>query len=100
MATWLERSGAQHVHAHFGTNSTEVVMLAHALGGPGYSFTAHGPEEFDKPEFLGMARKVSPQLAEEVDQRLKDFAERYPQNAAANYLFRVLAGASSQTESS
>jgi colanic acid/amylovoran biosynthesis glycosyltransferase len=59
VATWLERSGAQHVHAHFGTNSTEVVMLAHALGGPGYSFTAHGPEEFDKPEFLGMARKIA-----------------------------------------
>ena len=58
LATWLERSGAQHVHAHFGTNSTEVVMLAHALGGPGYSFTAHGPEEFDKPEFLGLARKI------------------------------------------
>ena len=56
---WLEQAGAQHVHAHFGTNSTEVVMLAHALGGPGYSFTAHGPEEFDKPEFLGMARKIS-----------------------------------------
>ena len=24
-------------------------MLAHALGGPPYSFTVHGPEEFDKP---------------------------------------------------
>ena len=59
VANWLERSGAQHVHAHFGTNSTEVVMLAHALGGPGYSFTAHGPEEFDKPEFLGLARKIA-----------------------------------------
>ena len=55
---WLEDAGVQHVHAHFGTNSTEVVMLAQALGGPGYSFTAHGPEEFDKPEFLGMARKI------------------------------------------
>jgi glycosyltransferase involved in cell wall biosynthesis len=59
VAGWLEQTGAQHVHAHFGTNSTEVVMLARALGGPGYSFTAHGPEEFDKPEFLGLARKIS-----------------------------------------
>ena len=25
---WLKESGARHVHAHFGTNSTEVVMLA------------------------------------------------------------------------
>ena len=59
VVNWLERSGAQHVHAHFGTNSTEVVMLAHALGGPGYSFTAHGPEEFDKPEVLGLGRKIA-----------------------------------------
>jgi len=56
---WLRASGVEHVHAHFGTNSAEVVMLVQALGGPSYSFTAHGPEEFDKPEFLGMARKIA-----------------------------------------
>lgn len=55
---WLEASGAQHVHAHFGTNSTEVVMLVNALGGPTYSFTVHGPEEFDKPEFIHLAEKI------------------------------------------
>jgi len=55
---WLQASGAEHVHAHFGTNSTEVVMLANALGGPRYSFTVHGPEEFDKPQFLHMGEKV------------------------------------------
>ncbi len=55
---WLKQSGAQHVHAHFGTNSAEVVMLANALGGPSYSFTVHGPEEFDKPQFLGLAEKI------------------------------------------
>ena len=55
---WLERFGASHVHAHFGTNSTEVVMLARSLGGPGYSFTVHGPEEFDKPEFIKLREKV------------------------------------------
>jgi tetratricopeptide (TPR) repeat protein len=38
-------------------------------------------------EFLGKARKVSPELAEEVDRRLEDFAERYPENAATNYYF-------------
>ncbi len=58
IAPWLEDFGAHHVHAHFGTNSAEVVMLAHILGGPEYSFTVHGPEEFDKPEFLGMREKV------------------------------------------
>jgi len=35
-----------------------VVMLANALGGPSYSFTVHGPEEFDKPQFLHMGEKV------------------------------------------
>lgn len=56
---WLEAHPVDHVHAHFGTNSTEVVMLAHALGGPGYSFTVHGPEEFDKPEALHLGDKIN-----------------------------------------
>ncbi|BBH45962.1 glycosyltransferase [Pseudomonas sp. KU43P] len=55
---WLQAFGAEHVHAHFGTNSTEVVMLANALGGPAFSFTVHGPEEFDKPQFLHVGEKV------------------------------------------
>jgi glycosyltransferase involved in cell wall biosynthesis len=55
---WLRASGAVHVHAHFGTNAAEVAMLVRALGGPTYSFTVHGPEEFDKPEFLHIREKV------------------------------------------
>lgn len=55
---WLRSYGASHVHAHFGSNSAEVVMLVHVLGGPPYSFTVHGPDEFDKPEFMGIAEKV------------------------------------------
>lgn len=58
VVAWLRESGAAHVHAHFGTNSAEVAMLAHALGGPAYSFTVHGPEEFDAPRCLGIAEKV------------------------------------------
>lgn len=55
---WLRSSGVTHVHSHFGTNAAEVAMLAHALGGPRYSFTVHGPLEFDKPQFLGLSEKV------------------------------------------
>jgi len=55
---WLQRAGTRHLHAHFGTNSAEVAMLVHALGGPPYSFTVHGPEEFDQPEFLHLAEKI------------------------------------------
>lgn len=58
LLSWLQAFGARHVHAHFGTNSTEVVMLASALGGPAYSFTVHGPEEFDKPQFIHLGEKV------------------------------------------
>jgi glycosyltransferase involved in cell wall biosynthesis len=55
---WLHDFGAAHLHAHFGTNPAEVAMLANALGGPPYSFTVHGPEEFDKPEFLHLNEKI------------------------------------------
>jgi glycosyltransferase involved in cell wall biosynthesis len=55
---WLKQAGARHVHAHFGTNPAEVVMLAHTMGGTPYSFTVHGPEEFDKPEHLGLGEKI------------------------------------------
>jgi glycosyltransferase involved in cell wall biosynthesis len=58
MSSWLKSFEALHIHAHFGTNSTEVVMLAHALGAPPYSFTVHGPEEFDQPQFLGIGEKI------------------------------------------
>ena len=37
----------EHIHAHFSTNATAVAMLSRVMGGPNYSFTAHGPDEFD-----------------------------------------------------
>ena len=58
MLPWLRACGARHVHAHFGTNSAEVAMLAHALGGPPYSFTVHGPDEFIEPQRLKIGEKV------------------------------------------
>lgn len=50
--------GIDHVHAHFGTNPATVAMLCHLLGGPPFSFTVHGPEEFDKPEFIHLGEKI------------------------------------------
>ena len=55
---WLRSADIRHLHAHFGTNSAEVAMLVHALGGPQWSFTVHGPEEFDKALVIGLAEKV------------------------------------------
>jgi glycosyltransferase involved in cell wall biosynthesis len=56
LVLWLRDSQAKHLHAHFGTNSAEVAMYARCLGGPPYSFTVHGPEEFESP--MGLAEKV------------------------------------------
>jgi colanic acid/amylovoran biosynthesis glycosyltransferase len=55
---WLRERNIDHLHAHFGTNSAEVAMLVRALGGPPWSFTVHGPEEFDKAYSLGLAEKL------------------------------------------
>jgi glycosyltransferase involved in cell wall biosynthesis len=53
---WIRAAGACHIHAHFGTNSADIAMLIHLLGGPRYSFTVHGPEEFMRP--VGLAEKI------------------------------------------
>lgn len=55
---WTNEAGVEHVHAHFGTNPATVVLLVRHLGGPPYSFTVHGPEEFDKPEFISLGEKI------------------------------------------
>lgn len=56
---WFEDLGIAHVHSHFGTNSTTVAMLCRALGGPPYSFTVHGPEEFDKALAIALTEKIN-----------------------------------------
>ena len=56
IALWLADAGIEHLHAHFGTNSAEIAMLARALGGPPYSFTVHGPDEFIRP--MGLEEKI------------------------------------------
>lgn len=58
LANWLRECGARHLHAHFGTNSTTVALLTSLLTGIPYSFTVHGPEEFDKAEAIGLSDKI------------------------------------------
>jgi colanic acid/amylovoran biosynthesis glycosyltransferase len=55
---WLIEAGVTHLHAHFGTNPATVAMLCRLLGGPPYSFTVHGPEEFDKVEAIALPQKI------------------------------------------
>ncbi|NJM95084.1 MAG: glycosyltransferase family 4 protein [Acaryochloridaceae cyanobacterium CSU_5_19] len=56
---WLTKAKVKHLHAHFGTNPAAVAMLCHALGGPSYSFTVHGPDEFDQPQGLHLQTKIA-----------------------------------------
>jgi glycosyltransferase involved in cell wall biosynthesis len=55
----LRREGIAHVHAHFGTNPAAVARLVRRLGGPPFSFTVHGPDEFDRPAALDLGGKVA-----------------------------------------
>jgi colanic acid/amylovoran biosynthesis glycosyltransferase len=61
-AAWLVRRiellAIEHLHAHFGTNPAAVAAIVRAWGGPPFSFTAHGPDEFDAPGSLSIAAKI------------------------------------------
>src|SRR5262249_16539074 len=54
----VRAKGATHIHAHFGTNPAEVALLASQLSGVTFSFTVHGYDEYDKPEFIGLRTKI------------------------------------------
>jgi colanic acid/amylovoran biosynthesis glycosyltransferase len=54
---WLH-ADVQHLHAHFGNNPAEIAMLVHALGGPPWSFTVHGPDELIDPQLSGLEEKI------------------------------------------
>lgn len=54
----LADQGIRHLHAHFGTNPAEVAMLAAMLLQVSYSFTVHGPEEFDRARYIHLGEKI------------------------------------------
>lgn len=59
LLNWLKSQGISHIHAHFGTNSTTVALFCHILDhNITYSFTVHGPEEFDKPLLIALSAKI------------------------------------------
>lgn len=59
LARRARQLGLTHLHAHFGTNSARIAAYARLLGGPPFSFTVHGPEEFDAPERLDLGGKIA-----------------------------------------
>lgn len=54
-----QAQGLEHIHAHFSTNTAAVALICARLGGPGFSFTAHGPDEFVDPSASSLALKVT-----------------------------------------
>ncbi len=58
IAGMARENGYEHLHAHFGTNPAAVALLTHLLCDVPYSFTVHGPEEFDSPEALSLGTKM------------------------------------------
>lgn len=52
------RDRVRHLHAHFATNATSVALLADRLGGPSFSFTIHGPEDFESVDRMSVGEKV------------------------------------------
>ena len=55
---WFVDGDVDHLHAHFGTNAATVALLCRVLGGPSYSFTVHGSEEFARAPHLALATKI------------------------------------------
>lgn len=59
LARRMTRDGVRHVHVHFGTNPAEVARIASRLAPITYSFTVHGPDEFDAPAALDLGGKIA-----------------------------------------
>lgn len=51
--------GITHLHVHHATNPAAVALLCRALGGPAYSLTVHGPEEFEHAARLALGLKIA-----------------------------------------
>ncbi len=59
LTRWFSDDKIDHVHVHFGSNPTTVALLCQRLGGPSYSFTVHGPAEFDNPAGMRLGEKIA-----------------------------------------
>jgi colanic acid/amylovoran biosynthesis glycosyltransferase len=55
----VRQAGAIHMHVHFGHNAASVARIVRTLGGPPFSFTVHGPAEFDHPEQIDLGGKIA-----------------------------------------
>lgn len=59
LARRMRAQNVDHLHAHFGTNPAMVARIAGKLSRIPYSFTVHGPDEFDSPSALDLRGKIA-----------------------------------------
>ena len=55
----LEEEKVQHLHVHFGNNAAALALICRLAGGPTYSVTIHGPDEFDAPIGFSLGLKAA-----------------------------------------
>jgi len=58
LAYWCARERVEHIHVHFGSNSAAIAMFASRLSGIPFSFTVHGPGDFEKGPLLSLDEKL------------------------------------------
>ncbi|MEO0400384.1 MAG: glycosyltransferase family 4 protein [Pseudomonadota bacterium] len=59
LAKECRQNQIDHLHAHFGTNATSICLIASHVAEITYSFTVHGPDEFDTVSPAEYRRKVA-----------------------------------------
>ncbi len=58
LSVWTRRDQITHLHAHFGTNAATIAMLCAQINDISFSFTVHGPEEFEKIALISLPDKI------------------------------------------
>jgi len=53
----LKPNHIEHLHVQMGTNAAAVAVLCRKLGGPSFSISIHGPEEFEAAQALRLKEK-------------------------------------------
>jgi len=66
LVEYLKAARVDYLHVHFAMSSAVVAMLTRLLGGPPWTLTVHGPEEFDAERaktFASVVRAASATVA-------------------------------------
>jgi glycosyltransferase involved in cell wall biosynthesis len=58
----IREQKVSHLHVHFGNNAAAIALICKQSGGPSFSMTVHGPDEFDAPVGESLGNKVSESL--------------------------------------